>query len=100
MAFRRMLEQVTIVQSTDPEIFEALRALGIDGIVELAGIGFDELQHALVDQTHIKAGANGLGEGIDSEALDFFVDEGGQQPRGELGIRRFVGHEGGGGADG
>ena len=46
LAQGRMLQQVAVVQSANAEVLEFARALGVDGIVELARVRFHELQHA------------------------------------------------------
>ena len=93
MAFGRVFDEVAVVQGADPEILEPLSAVHIDGIVELACMGLDELQYALIHHTDVVAGADRLRKGVNAQPLNFLVDECGQQPCGELGICGLVGHE-------
>ncbi len=99
VAFGRMFEQIAVVQSAQSEILEAPGALHVDGIIEFSGMRLDELQHPFVDQADIEAGPNGLGKGMNTQALDFLVDERREQSCGKLRIRRLVGHEGRGRPD-
>ncbi len=58
------------------------------------------MQHPFVDESRIESGADRLRKRIDSLALHFLVDVGGQQPRGKLRIRGVIDHERRGRADG
>jgi hypothetical protein len=93
LAQRRSLQRVTIVQGAQSEIFEPPGAVDVDGIVQLARVGFDEVQHPFVDESRVESGADGLRERVDSLALHFLVDEGGQQPRGKFRVCGVIDHE-------
>ncbi len=78
-----MAQQIAVIECPQAEVFEPVGTRRINGRVELAGIGLDEIQHALIDQADIKAKADGLGKGVHAQALHLLIDEGAQQPRGQ-----------------
>src|SRR5690606_19965481 len=62
-------------------------------------IDLHELQQAVVDQAHLVAACDGLGERVDLLAGHLLGDEVGQQPRGEAAVLGLLAGQQGGGAD-
>ena len=58
----RVLQQVAVVQGAQAKVLETQGALGVDGVVELAGVRFHELQQPFVDDADIETRANRLRE--------------------------------------
>ncbi len=50
----RVLQQIPVVEGPQSEVFELLGPRGIDRIVELAGMGLDEPEYALVDEPDVE----------------------------------------------
>ncbi len=94
-----MSEQVAVIQSTQPEVFEIQRAGRVDRIIEFTCVRFDELQHALIDEPDIETGADRLRKRISPAAPHFLVDECGEQARCQLRIFRLFDNKRGRGAN-
>ena len=44
-----MFEQIPVIQRAQAKVIDLMRSLGHNCVVELAGMGFDEAQHPLID---------------------------------------------------
>ncbi|KAG1648662.1 hypothetical protein GQR58_029674 [Nymphon striatum] len=93
-------QQVAVIDGAQAEELEQLVAVVIDGVVEQRGVGFDEVGGLIVDQTNQATSRDGLRELLDVLVAQFFVDVGGEQATGELGVVRLFDDVGGRGADG
>ena len=93
-------EEVAIVDGAQAEVLEAIGEGVVDGVVELAGVGGDELGGGVADDAFGVAVGDGLREGVEVEGGDFFDDGGEEEAGGEAGVLRLFGDEGGGGVDG
>ncbi|KAG1648658.1 hypothetical protein GQR58_029674 [Nymphon striatum] len=96
----RVTQQVAVIDGAQAEELEQLVAVVIDGVVEQRGVGFDEVGGLIVDQTNQATSRDGLRELLDVLVAQFFVDVGGEQATGELGVVRLFDDVGGRGADG
>ena len=70
-----MLQQVAVVQGAQAKVLDTQGAFGVDGVIELARMRFNELQQPFVDDADIETRANRLRERIDALRLDFLIDE-------------------------
>ena len=95
-----VLEQVAVVDGAQAEVLEEAVARGVDGVVELARVGGDELGDALVDQAQAVPGGDGLREGMHFLSRQLLVDVRGEQPRREPGVLGLLQRERGRGLDG
>ena len=100
LAVLGVAQQVAVVHRAEAEELEQVVALGVDGVVELAGVDRDELGRLVADEPELVADLDGLGERVDVLVLHLLVHVGGQQASRELGVVRLLDDEGGRGADG
>ncbi len=92
-------QQVAVVHGAQPEELEVAVALGVDGGVELRGVGLDEGEHVVADQAQAVAEGDRLGEPGDVLVAHLLVDADREQAGGELGVVRLLHDEPRGGAD-
>ena len=99
LATRRVAQQVAVVHRAQPEELEAAVTVGVDRGVERRSVGVDEREHVVGHEAFGVADGDRLGEPRDVLVADLFVDDRGEQARGELGVVRLLDDEAGSGAD-
>ncbi len=95
-----VLQEVAIVDGAQAEVLEAVGETVVDGVVELAGVGGDELRCGLRHDAFAMADLDRLREGVDVLTGDLLDDGRVQQTRGEAGVLGLFGDQRRGGLDG
>src|SRR5690606_1835907 len=88
-----MLEEIAIVQGSQPEVFERAIAIGAYGVVEFARMIGHERAQSIIEQSERVAAGDRLRERVDLLIAHLLVDVGGEQARRELGVLRFFDDE-------
>ena len=95
-----MAQQVAVVDGAQAKELEQVVLVGLDGVVQLAGVGGHELRHLGADETLVETHGHRLRKGVDVLVTDLLVDHCGQQPGGQAGVVGLLDNEGRRGPDG
>ena len=93
-------QQVAVVDGAQAEELEEVVAVVDDRVVELAGVGSDELDRCVADDAEFVADQDRLREGVDVLVPYLLVDDRGEEAAGQAGVVGLFDHERRGGADG
>ena len=86
-------QQVAVIDGAQAEELEQVVAVVDDRVVELAGVGGDELDGGVADDAELVADQDRLGEGVDVLVAHLLVDDRGEEAAGQAGVVGLLDHE-------
>ena len=93
-------QQVAVVDGAQAKELEEVVAVVDDRVVELAGVGSDELDRCVADDAEFVADQDRLRERVDVLVPYLLVDDRGEEAAGQAGVVGLFDHERRGGTDG